>query len=236
MSQVLSFGADAGLDGLLYGLSASLLQAESERGGDLRATAKAGSAGGWAALTHSSGAFAQADLRALRLNQTLLPDAALGIPPGDMNQNGLTSRLRAGYRWQTADGGTALVPWVRVTGGWLSGSRLAGAGNALTQQAGGLFAYGAGVDARHTWRTAGGTGLTLTGGVSATRRASMPGVTLEDAVQTRRYRAMSDGEHRAWAGAELQFSGRLTAGLTASRRDDGVVRENALTAGLRVAF
>ena len=235
-AQTLSFGADTGEGGLLYGLAASIVQAKNDSDGKLSTTAKAYNAGAWVTVRSGNGWFAGADLRALRLDQNMQPDASLVIPQGGMNQTGVAGRLWAGQRYETADSSSVLAPWAGISGNWLSGARLAGEENAVSRRSGTSLWYGAGLDARHIWRVEGGRTLVITGGMNSMWRAIAPGVTLEDATNTWRYDAMSHTQQTVYAGLQGTLTKDITISLLASRRDDGVGRERTATAGLQWSF
>ena len=228
----LALGADTGEGGLRYGVSASLVQARSDRDGTLPARAKAGSAGAWVSVQADSGMFADAGLQIQRLNQTFSPDPSLATGPGEMNITGVTGRLRTGYRWQSPDGLTTIAPWAGAWGGVSGGARLTGQDAAVSQQSGNTLWYGAGAEVRHQWRPA----LAMTAGVSSLWRGTAPGVTLEDNAAVRRYGALSDRQRSVHLGLEGELSAGVNARLSVARRDEGTVRETTALAGLQWSF
>lgn len=234
--QILSLGADAGDSGLMYGLSVGIAQAKSGSNGALGVTAKAGSAGGWVTARTEYGWFGTADLRGVRLGLSPQPDASLAIPKGDMVQTGLSGQLRFGRLWQTDGSDAALAPWAGLRGGWLSGARQAGDDNALIRPAGTSLWAGAGLDARRVWHINGGLTLAVSGGISAMRPLTTPGVDLEDASGLRHYSTDGEMEQNVYAGLDAAVTRRLTLSLTASRTKNGAVHETGAAAGLRWSF
>lgn len=234
--QTLSFGADTGDGGLMHGLSVGIAQAKSDSNGALGVTAEAGSAGGWVTARTEYGWFGTADLRGVRLGLSPQPETSLAIPKGDMVQTGLRGQLRFGHIWQTDGSDTTLAPWAGLRGGWLSGARLAGGDNALIRPAGTSLWAGVGLDARRVWHINGGFTLAVNGGMSTMRPLTTPGVDLEDASGLRHYGTDGETEQNVYAGLDAAVTQRLTLSLTASRRNDGAVRETGTAAGLRWSF